>query len=292
MVNGLPGKMATEVAKQVIESDDFDLMPYSLTGSSYGPLEINEAEGLPWYGSATPINLEINGEDLAILPIPSNQRKREIEIILDQFRRGNAPFLTVDYSLPSAVNENAELYCKHGLPFVMGTTGGNRELLESRIRDSTISAVVAPNMAKQIVAFQAMMQYAAQTFPEAFKGYTLEITESHQNGKADTSGTAKAMITYFNDLGIPFTKDQIKMIRDSEEQLEMGIPPEALTGHGWHTYKLRAPDGNVMFNFTHNVNGRSVYAAGTLDALRFLKQKIEVGVEGKMFSMIDVLKRS
>jgi len=38
------------------------------------------------------------------------------------------------------------------------------------------------------------------------------------------------------------------------------------------------------------VNGRDVYAAGTLDALRYLQRKVEAGERGKVYSMIDVLK--
>ena len=45
----------------------------------------------------------------------------------------------------------------------MGTTGGDQGL-EDTVRTSSI-LVIAPNMAKQIVGFQAMMEYAANKFP-------------------------------------------------------------------------------------------------------------------------------
>ncbi len=170
----------------------------------------------------------------------------------------------------------------------MGTTGGNRKDLEEVVSNSQVCAVIAPNMAKQIVAFQAMMNYAAQNFPDIFKGYELSIIESHQKGKADTSGTAKAMVTYFNKLGIPFTPEQIKMERDPLKQKEMGIPEEYLSGHGWHKYSLTSVDGTVFFEFTHNVNGRDIYAAGTIDAIKYLNRKINEGNKGKVYSMIDV----
>ena len=35
----------------------------------------------------------------------------------------------IDYTLPSAVMDNAEFYCQHNVPFVMGTTGGDRAKL-------------------------------------------------------------------------------------------------------------------------------------------------------------------
>jgi 4-hydroxy-tetrahydrodipicolinate reductase len=145
-------------------------------------------------------------------------------------------------------------------------------------------------MAKQIVGFQAMMEYAADNFPDLFKGYTLEVKESHQKGKADTSGTAKAMVGYFNRLGIAYSTDDISQIRDPRVQRsQWGIPEKYLTGHGWHTYTLVSEDQTVRFEFTHNVNGRDVYVLGTVDALIYLSEKVQAGARGKMFTMIDVL---
>jgi 4-hydroxy-tetrahydrodipicolinate reductase len=119
----------------------------------------------------------------------------------------------------------------------------------------------------------------------------LTVKESHQKGKADTSGTARAIVGYFNKLGIPFKEQQIVMERDPENQrIEWGIPEEFLKGHGWHTYTLVSEDKTVRFEFTHNVNGRDIYARGTLDAIVFLNSRIQEGARGKVFSMIDVLR--
>ena len=118
----------------------------------------------------------------------------------------------------------------------MGTTGGDRQKLETTVVSSSIAAVIAPNMAKQIVGFQAMMEYAADTFPNLFKGYSLEVKESHQAGKADTSGTAKAMVGYFNRLGLSYSADDIVQIRNPQiQKSQWGIPEKYLAGHGWHT---------------------------------------------------------
>jgi len=46
----------------------------------------------------------------------------------------------------------------------------------------------------------------------------------------------------------------------------------------------------VHIAITHNVNGRDIYAKGTIDSVFYLNDKIKNGVEGKIFSMIDVLK--
>jgi 4-hydroxy-tetrahydrodipicolinate reductase len=268
MVNGIPGKVSCTVARHVLGDRRFRLIPCSFTGP-----EIQEPEHT------------IGGTAIRLV------RPEGREAAVRELSKAHGDFLSVDYTHPSAVNANAEFYCRHRLPFVMGTTGGDRQKLQDTVRASDTAAVVAPNMAKQIVGFQAMMEFAAQTFPDLFKGYRLEIRESHQKGKADTSGTAKAMVGYFNRLGIPFSADQIRMERDPQAQkTRWGIPEEHLGGHGWHTYTLISPDETVRFEFTHNVNGREIYALGTLDALIYLAGKIAAGAHGRMFTMIDVLK--
>jgi 4-hydroxy-tetrahydrodipicolinate reductase len=268
MVNGLPGNMAVLVATHILGDDRFELIPESLTGP-----EIQENEHAI--------------ESLRIKLIRPEMREQAIPDI----KTAHGDFLSVDYTHPAAVNENVELYCKFNLPFVMGTTGGDRKQLENTVVSSSNAAVIAPNMAKQIVGFQAMMEYAANTFTDLFKGYSLEIRESHQHGKADTSGTAKAMVRYFNQLGIIFPEENISMERNPEIQKSKWDIPEAyLTGHAWHTYRLVSEDKTVRFEFTHNVNGRDVYAKGTLDALAYLHHKLNQDAKGQVFSMIDVLK--
>jgi 4-hydroxy-tetrahydrodipicolinate reductase len=268
MVNGIPGNMAVNVAQHILADKRFELVPYSLTGP-----EIQAAEH--------------KVEAASVRLLKAGERGQVIEEIAQK----EGAFLSVDFTHPSAVNANAEFYCNYHLAFVMGTTGGDRNQLEETVRVSSISAVIAPNMAKQIVGFQAMMEYGAQNFPDLFKGYALEIKESHQNGKADTSGTAKAMVRYFNQMGLSFNEDQIVKERDPEMQSsQWGIPQEYLAGHGWHTYALISGDKTVRFEFTHNVNGRDVYAKGTLDALVYLSARISEGNKGKVYTMIDVLK--
>lgn len=259
MIAGLPGKMATLVAEYVEKAEDMDLMSFALSEEA-GKLQIGDTEifqiALDWH----------------------QNRLKEL-----------SPDVIVDFTQPKSVNRNAELYCQCEIPFVMGTTGGDRDSLTKTVEQSNISAVIAPNMAKQIVAFQAMMEYAAENFPDVFEGYSLKISESHQASKADTSGTAKAMVKYFNKLGISFAEDQILKIRDPETQRKNGVPEKYLNGHGWHTYTLQSEDGTVFFRFAHNVDGRAVYALGTLDGIRFLNEHKDE--KGKVFSMIDVLKK-
>jgi 4-hydroxy-tetrahydrodipicolinate reductase len=268
MINGLPGNVAAIIAGHALDDPRITLLPHSLTGP--------EIQADRHTIAGTVIEL--------IHPADRDQK-------MDALIKLHGEFISVDFTHPSAVNDNADFYCRRRLPFVMGTTGGDREKLIQTVRDSTICAVIAPNMAKQIVGFQAMMEYAATTFPGIFDGYRLSVRESHQAGKADTSGTAKAMVSYFNRMGIDFSPEAITMERDPTAQREQwGIPEAYLSGHGWHTYRLTSPDSTVVFEFQHNVNGRDIYAEGTLDAVCYLRRKLKNSPNGRVFSMIDVLK--
>lgn len=269
MVNGLPGNVATAIACHALKNKKLSLIPFSLTGP-----EISASE--------------CQIENIIIELISAEKRSQ----IIANIKKKYGEFISIDFTHPTAVNDNARFYCKNNLPFVMGTTGGDRQLLLETVAGSEIAAVIAPNMAKQIVGFQAMMEYAGDTFPDIFKGYSLKIKESHQKIKADTSGTARAMVKYFNKMGIDFATADIEKERNPEKQkAEWAIPEKYLSGHAWHTYTLISSDQTVMFEFKHNVNGRDVYAAGTFDAVVFLADKIQKSrAGGKVFSMIDVLK--
>ena len=268
MISGLPGKVAAIMAQAALHDERFTLVPFSLTGEEI-----------------TITQVDVDQTKVALLK-PSERENKIHEIL------GAHPgCICVDYTHPTAVNSNAAFYVAHEIPFVMGTTGGDRQDLENTVNNGAVPAVIAPNMAKQIVGLQAMLEYGASTFPGLFKGFTLKVKESHQQAKADTSGTAKALVACFNQLGAEFEIQDIEKIRDPEiQKTDLGIPDQYISGHGWHTYTLEAPDGSALFELTHNINGRQIYVSGTFDAVVFLKNKIDTNaVDRNLFTMIDVL---
>jgi len=260
MINGMPGKMAHIVAR-VCKKRGFNVIPFSLTGE-----DLTDCGGFILLGVA--------------------ERESKIGQILKEYPN----LIAVDYTHPGAVNINAEFYVRHKIPFVMGTTGGDRDALMALVKNAKHPCVIAPNMAKQIVALQAMLEWTAKTFPGVFEGYDLKVIESHQKTKADTSGTAKALVKSFLEMGAKGTEPIIEMVRDEETQTgKMLVPNEHLDGHAFHTYSLDSKDKSVHFEFRHNVCGREIYADGTADAVEFLAKKIEEGKAG-FYDMIDVLK--
>ncbi|TVT99213.1 hypothetical protein EJB05_55428, partial [Eragrostis curvula] len=267
LVNSCTGKMGKAVAEAAV-SAGLQLVPVS-----FSAIEVPDGK------------VDICDREIRIYD-PS-----ESEQILPSIINDYPDLIVVDYTVPDAVNANAELYCKMGLPFVMGTTGGDRQLLKKTVQDSNIYAVISPQMGKQVVAFLAAMEIMSEQFPGAFSGYKLEVMESHQATKLDISGTAKAVISCFQKLGVQFDLDEVKQVRDPQEQVALvGVPEEHLSGHAFHMYHLTSPDGTVSFEFQHNVCGRSIYAEGTVDAAMFLYTKIKSGANKKLYNMIDVLR--
>lgn len=264
MINGMPGKMGQAVTHACLLRG-WTVIPYSLTGQV--------------------VESHFDFEGIHFELIPPDDKESKIIDIKSQYPQ----FVTVDYTHPNAVNINGDFYVKHALPFVMGTTGGDRDLLKSQVSTSSLKAVIAPNMAKQIVGFQAMMEMMAEQFPGVFEGYKLSVVESHQVTKADTSGTAKSVVESFNKMGLSQDIEDITLVRTVEEQKQMGIADEFLTGHAFHTYNVDSEDKTVHFEFQHNVLGRSVYAEGTADAVKFLSDaKTKEG--SNLYDMVDVLK--
>lgn len=266
MVNGIPGSMGKIVAETCVKRG-LELVPYSLTGE-----QIVENES------------DVAGKRIQLLK-PSNREERIAEVLA-----AYPGLIAVDFTHPTAVNENAEFYVAHRIPFVMGTTGGDREALKTLVKSANHPSVIAPNMAKQIVAFQAMIEWLSETFPTAFDGYTLSIVESHQKTKADTSGTAKAVAKSFERMGLEFDESRIVKIRNDADSMEkMHVPAEYLSGHAFHTYSLDSADGTVHFEFRHNVCGRKIYAEGSVDAVNFLAGELAKG-NARPFDMMDVLR--
>jgi 4-hydroxy-tetrahydrodipicolinate reductase len=263
LISGLPGAMAHETLRELLDSPDADcLLSVALSSDVQSGQRIK------------------TGDRDWLLVGPSARN----EITFDE------SVLAIDFSTPVATLPNAEWFCERSIPFVMGTTGGDEAAIREVVERSSISAVVAPNMAAPIILIQQALQHLADTFPGTLSDFDLKILESHQVGKRDTSGTAKAMLAYLEQLGLSGGVGDIEKVRDPALQREIGVPEEHLSGHAYHDYSISSRDGSVFLGLQHNVNGRRVYAKGAIQAARFLSEQISLGSSGQIFSMIDVLR--
>lgn len=267
LMAGLPGKMATLVVENTVQNSNFLLHPLALSSERH------------------------HGETFRVL---------DREFLLSSinhwpvfFTEATLPYdvrghIAVDFTTPDAAVLNAQFYADHMLPFVMGTSGGNRQMLENIVRRSEIYAVIAANMDPQIIRRQMDIDQFAERNPGVFNLARVEITESHQATKRDTSGTAIAFGAQFQQYGA--LPADINSIRDTRYQEEVLGIPNPDRGHAYHWVTVRSPWGEgIIYEFTTAVQGRNSYVEGTLMAARFLDRQRSLGAEGRVFTMRDVL---
>lgn len=290
MVNGMPGPMAVETAKACLDRG-FNLLPLGFTGPS------GKTKSIKVEGETTSVTVELTKGP----GISEEGRVCEASERLAALKSQYPDLVIIDYTNPSAALKNLQCYVENDCDFVMGTTGEDFSVLQTSFYKKNPAgtpgcmAVIAPNMAKQIVAVQATLLDMAKRFPGSFVNYDLEVVESHQSTKADTSGTAKAIVTHLSTLNggdYHANIDKIVKIRNKDQQIQFGVPESFLSGHAFHTYTLKSKDGSVHFELKHNVCGRRVYAEGTADAVEFLRKVRSEGGDAslkRLFNMIDVL---
>lgn len=296
MVNGVPGPMAVAVAEACLDRG-FNVVPLAFTGPQIRENEIiiKGEERTQWV-------------ELVTGPGHNDEANAKMAKLKEDF----PDLVVVDYTSPNAVTNNVKCYVENDADFVMGTTGGDPTEIDPILDKGKNIAVLAPNMAKQIVALQATIKDMAARYPRSFEGYTLTVTESHQSKKADTSGTAKAVVAHLVDLNGGNFDDafnSIVKLRTKEDSMNFGVPEDYVdAGHAYHTYHMTSSDGSVNFELQHNVCGRRVYAEGTADAVTFVAEqqqakeaarkkfflkRIWKGLFGRstkrIFTMIDIL---
>ncbi len=273
LISGLPGKMATEIVKEIEkEKHDINILSYGFSSER----------------NAGSVYQTPNGNEISLLG-PSEREKILKLPELQPVDAGYRPVIGVDASTPRAGTENALWFTENDIPFVLLTTGVDYDKIGEEVEDSNICAVISPNMSPEITVINAMFKYAAERFPDAWKGMEGIIEESHQQGKKDTSGTAIKNKANLEKLGVDVKG--IVSIRDpSYQRLHLGVRKKYLGGHGWHTYVMQTPGGDVRIEIRHDVNGRETYVRGTVLAIKYLDHKMMEGERGKVYSMEDVLR--
>jgi 4-hydroxy-tetrahydrodipicolinate reductase len=158
MVNGMPGPMALEVAKACLDRG-FNLLPMGFTGPG-------QPDHITVQGLKTFVDVE-----LVAGPGISDTAGKALSILKEL----HPNLVVVDYTHPSAILNNLACYVENNCDFVMGTTGGDSVKMMEIFNKGKNKSVIAPNMAKQIVALQAALQEMSIRFPKSFADYKLTV---------------------------------------------------------------------------------------------------------------------
>lgn len=177
--------------------------------------------------------------------------------------------VAIDFSVASAVAENARRLADRRVNIVIGTTGWSAQEPEVRglAENAGIGVVAAPNFALGVNLFTALAERAAELFgPQSTFGAW--IHEAHHATKRDApSGTALLLEAALKSRAFQRPIDVSSTRAGS-------IP-------GTHTIGFDAPGETITL--THTARDRSGFARGALEAARWVH-----GRKG-WFTMRDVL---
>lgn len=173
-----------------------------------------------------------------------------------------------------------ELFVKNKIPFISMTTGVSAEeegRLVGLVKGSKVNAIIDKNMSSALVVFGAMLNYAAEKFPNALEGYTGFGMDEHQKTKTDPiSGSLLKWQKAFEKMGVDFYSALGSRKGDY--------------GHADHFMRVSSPTGDVKLNWMTEVLGRDTYANGAVrKGLPFLIEADKKGIKGKVYSMEDAL---
>jgi 4-hydroxy-tetrahydrodipicolinate reductase len=193
--------------------------------------------------------------------------------LLDERR----PHALVDFSGPESAVEYAESCAENGVAFVSGTTGFDDAQLE-RLREASeeVPVLHATNFSRGIEALSGALEQVLRALP----GYDVELTETHHNRKRDApSGTANTLL------------DRIEATRETQGDAESkggmtertysreGTQPRTEGEIGVHVrragdvrgeHEILLAGNDEVLSLTHRAESRQVFAAGALDAAKWL----------------------
>ena len=193
--------------------------------------------------------------------------------------------VVIDFTRPAGTMAYLALCRKLKKPIVIGTTGFSpEEKAAIGAAGEEIAVVFAPNMSKGVNAVFKLVAEAARVLAD----YDCEIVEMHHAKKVDVpSGTALEMgRVAAKARGVKF-EDVAVLSREGHtgERKTGSIGFAALRGGdvvGDHTVIFAGPGERI--EITHRSGSRAGYAAGALEAARFVTEK-----RTGLFSMADVL---
>jgi len=175
--------------------------------------------------------------------------------------------------------KKAEVYKK---PLVTGTTGfSEKELADIRILAKDFPVFLAPNMSVGVNCLYSLIKSCA----DVLRNDDIEIIETHHRSKKDApSGTAKAIAKIIKDArpDTTFIYGRQGLVRgkDKNEVCINSIRGGDIVGE----HRVLFLGQGEFIELRHFASSRRCFAAGTLEAVRFI-----VGKAPGLYTMKDLL---
>ena len=190
----------------------------------------------------------------------------------------------VDFTVPGASREHADLAATAGVPYVVGTTGfGEEGLADLRAASESTAVLKASNFARGVQALLRVVEAGVEALP----GYDVELTETHHSGKRDApSGTANTIleaVAAARDGGGDLQPTYGREGEHRREETEVGVHVRR-AGNVRGEHELLLAGNDEVLTLTHRAESRRVFAAGAVDAAEWL-----AGRELGWYDFADVL---
>lgn len=165
-------------------------------------------------------------------------------------------------------------YCKKNNSVLIElSTGSKLEILSP-----AFPVILCPNTNILMLKFMHMLANCG----DLFKGYPIEVMESHQAAKRSAPGTAIAIA---QSLGL--SANEVVSVRDTEKQLTtLGIPEEHLGRHAFHRISIK--DAICGISFETRVYGESPYADGVS---RIVSAVVSRQLEKRLYVIDEFIER-
>lgn len=176
--------------------------------------------------------------------------------------------VAIDFTVPEATREYAEIVADAGVPYVVGTTGfEDRGINSLEAASELVPVLKASNFARGVQTLLRLVEAGVEALPE----YDVELTETHHSGKRDApSGTAQTILDVLDSA----REETLERTHGREgehkrESSEVGVHVRrAGTVRGEHELLLAGND--EVLTLTHRAESRRVFAAGAVDAAEWI----------------------
>lgn len=194
----------------------------------------------------------------------------------------------VEFTNPQVSLEHLKIISKYKKPMIMGTTGfSSKEIEIINQLAQGIPFLLSPNMS---LGVNILFKLAAETAAALGDNYDIEIVETHHRFKKDApSGTAKklaqqiAKIKGINlDEAVIYGREGIVGERKKGEICIHSIRGGDISGE--HTVIFSTLGERL--ELTHKAHSRDTFAYGTIQAIKFMKDK-----SPGFYEMKNVLKK-
>lgn len=175
--------------------------------------------------------------------------------------------------------KKAEAYKK---PFVTGTTGfSEKELADIKILAKNLQVFLAPNMSVGVNCLYSLIKSSVNVL----RNYDIEIIETHHRSKKDApSGTAKAIAEIIKDArpdtSFIYGRQGLVKGKAKNEVCINSIRGGDIVGE----HRVLFLGQGEFIELRHYATSRRCFAAGTLEAVRFI-----VGKAPGLYTMKDLL---